>query len=94
MEANNLRFLKGGNFMDLKKKFDFVNSKLETLMAFQEISSRDYVAISKQLMRAEDHFDLSNVMTEMETAAIKEQARKNKEKREREEKREERRRAK
>ena len=79
--------------MDLKKKFDFINGRLETLMAFQEISSYDYVAISKQLMRAEDHFDLSNVMTEMETAVIKEQARKEKQKREREEKREARRRA-
>ena len=73
--------------MDFEKKFDFINSKLEQLMTFGEISSRDYVKISKQLIRAKDDIDLSSVMTEMEAAVIIEQTRKDKEKREREEKR-------
>jgi predicted nucleic acid-binding protein len=66
--------------MDFEKKFDFINSKLEMLMTIGEISSRDYVKISKQLIRAEDDIDLLNVMTEMAAAVIMEQKRKEKEK--------------
>lgn len=73
--------------MDFEKKFDFVNRKLENLMAFQEISSLDYVEISKQLMRAEDSIDVLNVMTEMRAAVIKEQTRKEQTRKEREERR-------
>lgn len=79
--------------MDFEEKLRFVNDRLHTLMAYQEISSLDYVAISKKLMRAEDGIDLANVMDMMEIAVMDEQTRKNDKEREREKKREARRRA-
>lgn len=74
--------------MDFEEKRRFVNDRLDTLMAYQEISSLDYVAISKKLMRAEDGIDLANVMDMMEIAVVDEQTRKNDKEREREKKRE------
>lgn len=74
--------------MDFEEKLRFVNDRLHTLMAYQEISSLDYVAISKKLMRAEDGIDLANVMDMMEIAVVDEQTRKNDKEREREKKRE------
>lgn len=71
--------------MDFEEKLKFVNDRLYHLMAFQKISSLDYVKISKKLMRAEDGIDLADVMDMMEIAVMDEQTRKSKEKRERDE---------
>lgn len=71
--------------MDFEEKLKFVNDRLYHLMAFREISSLDYVKISKKLMRAEDGIDLADVMDMMEIAVMDEQTRKSKEKRERDE---------
>lgn len=80
--------------MEFKEKFRFVESRLDTLMAFQEISGEAYIALSIELLRVGDDWGLKQVMNMIETAVWDEQNRKDKEKREREEKREERRRAK
>lgn len=65
--------------MEFKEKFRFVESRLDILMAFDEITSWDYAVISKKLMMAEDRIDLENVMNMIETAVMKKPKKKDEE---------------
>lgn len=68
--------------MEFKEKFKFVESRLDTLMTFQEISVEAYIALSIELLRAKDNWDLKQVMDMIETAVWDEAKRKKEEERE------------